>query len=91
LPFSTRWGARRGYDAEEKVAVYVFGPLSNMAFLMLLRRMGRNDLTALGFHSTFRDWAAERTNCPREAAQMALAHAMPSTIAAATCSTGVGE
>ena len=39
-------------------------PLSNMAFLMLLRRMGRGDLTAHGFRSTFRDWAAERTNFP---------------------------
>ena len=39
-------------------------PLSNMAFLMLLRRMGRDDLTAHGFRSSFRDWAAERTNFP---------------------------
>jgi integrase len=31
-------------------------PLSNMVFLMLLRRMGRADLTAHGFRSTFRDW-----------------------------------
>jgi hypothetical protein len=28
-----------------------------MAFLMTLRRMGRTDLTAHGFRSTFRDWA----------------------------------
>src|SRR4051812_34326422 len=35
-------------------------PLSNMAFLMLLRRMGRDDLTAHGFRSTFRDWAGDR-------------------------------
>ena len=28
-------------------------PLTNMAFLMLLRRMGRADLTAHGFRSTF--------------------------------------
>src|SRR5262245_7778210 len=34
-------------------------PLSNMAFLMLLRRMGRGDLTVHGFRSTFRDWCAE--------------------------------
>ncbi|HLJ62635.1 MAG TPA: integrase arm-type DNA-binding domain-containing protein, partial [Stellaceae bacterium] len=49
-------------------------PLSNMAFLMLLRRMGRDDLTAHGFRSTFRDWAAERTNFPREVCEQALAH-----------------
>jgi integrase len=36
-------------------------PLSNMAMLMILRRMDRADLTAHGFRSTFRDWAAECT------------------------------
>jgi integrase len=40
-------------------------PLSNMAFLMLLRRMKHDDLTVHGFRSTFRDWAAERTNFQR--------------------------
>ena len=30
-------------------------PISNMAMLMLLRRMGRGDLTAHGFRSTFSD------------------------------------
>ena len=50
--------------------------LSNMALLMLLRRMGRGDLTAHGFRSTFRDWAAERTNFPNEVVEMALAHAI---------------
>jgi integrase len=49
-------------------------PLSNMAMLMVLRRMGRTDLTAHGFRSTFRDWAAECTNFPREVAEAALAH-----------------
>jgi integrase len=32
--------------------------------------------TAHGFRSTFRDWVAERTNYPNEAAEMALAHAI---------------
>jgi integrase len=58
-------------------------PLSNMAFLMLLRRMGRDDLTAHGFRSTFRDWAAERTNFPGEVVEMALAHAVGSKVEAA--------
>jgi integrase len=48
-------------------------PISNMAMLMLLRRMGRGDLTAHGFRSSFRDWAAERTTFPAEVAEMALA------------------
>lgn len=58
-------------------------PLSNMAFLMLLRRMGRGDLTAHGFRSTFRDWAAERTNFPRDVAEMALAHTVGDKVEAA--------
>jgi integrase len=58
-------------------------PLSNMALLMTLRRMGRGDLTAHGFRSTFRDWAAERTNFPAEVAEMALAHAVGDKVEAA--------
>jgi integrase len=58
-------------------------PLSNMAYLMLLRRMGRADLTVHGFRSSFRDWAAERTNFPSEVAEMALAHAVGNKVEAA--------
>jgi integrase len=48
--------------------------LSNMSLLMMLRRVGRGDLTVHGFRSTFRDWAAEQTNFSREVAEAALAH-----------------
>ena len=58
-------------------------PLSNMAFLMLLRRMGRVDLTAHGFRSSFRNWAAERTAFPSEVAEMALAHTVSDKTVAA--------
>lgn len=58
-------------------------PLSNMAFLQLLRRMGRDDITVHGFRSTFRDWAAECTSYPREVAEMALAHAIGNKVEAA--------
>jgi integrase len=58
-------------------------PISNMAMLMLLRRMGRGDLTAHGFRSTFRDWAAERTGFPAEVAEMALAHVVGDKVEAA--------
>src|SRR5205085_552305 len=44
------------------------GPLSNMALLMTLRRMGYAALTTHGFRSTFRDWAAERSEFPSEVA-----------------------
>ena len=49
-------------------------PLSNMAMLTLLRRIGPGHLTVHGFRSSFRDWCAERTNYPHELAEMALAH-----------------
>jgi integrase len=58
-------------------------PISNMAMLMLLRRMGRGDLTAHGFRSSFRDWAAERTTFPAEVAEMALAHTVSNKVEAA--------
>ena len=50
--------------------------LYGMALLLVLRRMGRADVTPHGFRSTFRDWAAEHTNFPREVVEMALAHAI---------------
>jgi hypothetical protein len=58
-------------------------PMSNVTMLMLLRRMGRDDLTAHGFRSTFSDWAAERTAYPREVVEMALAHAVENKVEAA--------
>ena len=58
-------------------------PLSNMSMLKLLERMDRADLTVHGFRSSFRDWAAERTNFPREVAEHALAHSLPDKVEAA--------
>jgi integrase len=58
-------------------------PLSNMSLLMTLRRMGHANLTAHGFRSTFRDWAAEQTDFPRDVAEMALAHAIADRVEAA--------
>ncbi len=57
-------------------------PMSNMVFLMTLRRM-EVPITAHGFRSSFRDWAAEATNLPREVAEMALAHTIESKVEAA--------
>jgi len=66
-------------QAEGKGGEWVFpgrkgGPISNMAGLKLLQRMGRADLTVHGFRSTFRDWAGESTAHPREVIEHALAH-----------------
>ena len=55
-------------------------PLSNMAMEMMLRRMGRNDITVHGFRSTFRDWVAEETDFPSELAEHALAHSVGSEV-----------
>lgn len=49
-------------------------PLSNMAMLNLLERMGFPDITVHGFRSTFRDWVADCTEYPDSLADMALAH-----------------
>jgi integrase len=55
-------------------------PLSNMAFLMLLRRMGRGDLTAHGFRATFKTWASDRTSFQNEVVEASLAHAIGSKV-----------
>lgn len=55
-------------------------PLSNMAMLMLLRRMKIESVTVHGFRSTFRDWASEVANAPREVAEMSLAHKVGSDV-----------
>ena len=56
--------------------------LSEMAMLAILKRMER-DVTVHGFRSTFRDWAAERTNFPNEMLEMALAHTVSDKVEAA--------
>ncbi len=48
--------------------------LSDMSLTAVLRRMKRDDITVHGFRSTFRDWAADCTQAPRELAEAALAH-----------------
>jgi integrase len=50
-------------------------PLSNMAMLELLRGMSADGYVVHGFRSSFRDWAGEQTNFPRDVAEAALAHA----------------
>jgi integrase len=51
-------------------------PLSNMAMLKVLERMGYRHVTAHGFRSTFRDWVAECTEYADSLAEKALAHAI---------------
>lgn len=49
-------------------------PISNMTMAKTLRDLGHNDITVHGFRSSFRDWAGEQTNFPREVIEAALAH-----------------
>ncbi|MBF0379836.1 MAG: integrase arm-type DNA-binding domain-containing protein [Magnetococcales bacterium] len=73
----------------QKTGDYIFPgmksgrPLSNMTLLAVLKRMKRPDLTTHGFRSTFRDWAAECTDTPREVAEAALAHTLSDNVEAA--------
>jgi integrase len=45
--------------------------------------MDRDDLTAHGFRSTFRTWAAELMTFPREVVEEALAHVVGNKVEAA--------
>lgn len=71
--------------------------LSNLAMLVLIRRMNakhdkptwvdpkqnNRPIVVHGFRSSFRDWASEQTNFPREVAEAALAHAVGDKVEAA--------
>lgn len=52
-------------------------PLSNMALLMAIRRLGL-DVTAHGFRSSFSDWAHETTRFENIVIEMALNHSVKS-------------
>lgn len=53
--------------------------ISDMTLTAVLRRL-ELDAVPHGFRSTFRDWAAEQTEFPREVAEMALAHTVGSAV-----------
>jgi integrase len=77
-----RWKARASDDA------FVFSangekPISDMTITKVLRNAGIPDYTVHGFRSTFTDWAAEKTNFPKEVADKALAHKIPNQVEAA--------
>jgi integrase len=66
-------------------------PLSDMSLTSVIRRMNGGDkpvwavangdgVTVHGFRSSFRMWAAETTNYPREVAEHALAHQLPDAV-----------
>lgn len=58
-------------------------PLAPSSLRKALRTAGRGSATVHGFRSTFRVWTAERTDTPRDVAEMALAHAIENKAEAA--------
>jgi integrase len=78
---------QRPVDGEPPADAYVFqaprgGALSDMAMTQLLRGMSA-DCVVHGFRTTFRTWAAETTNHPREVCEFALAHRLKDKVEAA--------
>ena len=66
-------------------------PLSDMSLTAVIRRINADEkpvwadangdcVTVHGFRSSFRMWAAETTNYPREVAEHALAHQLPDAV-----------
>ncbi len=51
-----------------------------MVMKALFKRMDVQNITSHGFRSTFRDWAGEVTNYPREVCEAALAHAVGNAV-----------
>ena len=58
------------------------GVLSDMAFTQLLRRL-ELDFVPHGLRSSFRDWAAEKTNAPHAVMEKVLAHSVANATEAA--------
>lgn len=57
--------------------------MSDMALLVLVKRLAGEKFTTHGFRSSFRDWAAEQTGFPSEVVEMALAHTVRNQVEAA--------
>lgn len=65
---------------EDRVFAINGATRSNMAMAMLLRRMKFDYVTTHGFRSTFRDWAGDCTQHPREIIETALAHTVQNKV-----------
>ena len=85
IPLSARAIAILKEMAEIRRSEFVFPgakqgrPLTRNVFDALFPRLELT-VTPHGFRSSFRDWAAETTNFPREAAELALAHAVGDSV-----------
>ena len=66
------------------------GPLSEVAISKMVRELGIGAVPH-GFRSSFRDWAAECSDAPREVCELALAHVNTNAIEAAYRRTDLFE
>lgn len=75
--------ARRGRNDDLVFPSSSSKTLSDMTLTKTLRDRGYDSVTVHGFRSTFRDWAAERTDYPGEVVEAALAHTIKNRVEAA--------
>jgi integrase len=78
VPLSPKAVALLSELEKARLGPYVFSlngrqPLSNMCMLKVLRSMGEK-VTAHGFRASFRTWAGEVSNAPRDIVEACLAH-----------------
>jgi integrase len=80
VPLCERAMVILGHMIEFRLSEFLFPgqasrrPLSNSTLRMLLVNLDIKDATVHGFRSSFRDWAGNTTEFPREVAEAALAH-----------------
>jgi integrase len=80
VPLSPRAVAILRQLEKLKVGDFVFpgqkskSPFSGRVLQMVLRKLGVKNATVHGFRSSFRDWAGNVSNFPREVTETALAH-----------------
>jgi integrase len=55
------------------------GPMNGIAMLQMLKKID-SGLTVHGFRSSFRDWAGDSTNTPKDVIEHALAHAVKNKV-----------
>jgi len=78
VPLSRRLVELLAELSANRISIWVFPgassrkPLSDMAMLMTMRRLGAAGFTVHGFRSAFRDWARAETTFPADVVEMAL-------------------
>lgn len=79
VPLSDRAMEILAAQADLRQNDYVFAgrhsaALADNLMLQLAKKLSGSNVTAHGFRSSFRDWAAERSSFPHEVCEMALGH-----------------